>query len=788
MRNVKIFVENLQLDLFNNETIEVTSSVQNISDIATAFTDFSQAFTVPCSANNNAIFEYYFNNDVDTQIDHNRRRVSRIEIDTVPFRSGKIQLEKSIIKKSNAECYAVTFFGDVVSLKDLVLEDKLQDLDYSALNHDYTGAEIQARIETDSSVTDYDVKYPLISSSRVWQHGDTTSNDISISGGRIAYTELFPAVRVASILDLIETKYSVTFTGNALTNQKFKDAYLYYKNKETYSLYSEPVNIVFGVGNASTDVLYESVVQQRPISNSTLIYAPYDYVTYLKYKITVNIITASSVDYYLDTYKNGVYVSSQLANGSNLFAPVIFGNPNTTVDYTFKIRTSAVMTFTGDVNYVLDYTLNDFAYPFGGGVVPFVTSTTYTEVIGSTTSTIGIDLAKLAPDMKIMDFIKGIFNTLNLTIVPNSNVSFKLQTLTDFYRSGGVKNITQYVITDEIGVARPKLYNAINFEYEQSQSFMNREFYNLFAKEYSNLKAVFGYDGGDYSIKLPFETLLHNKFDGTEIQVGYCLGTSPEYKSYIPKPVLLYQNRYSTVGVGTQFKFWNGSTEVNITSYIPFGQDANVNGTNYSLNFNSDISTFTQEIENNSLYATYYEDYLANLFDAKTRLITLQAILPISILSKIKMNDSIIVRDKKYVINTMTTNLITGLVNFELITNQRDAVDYNQTIYIDDLAQDVLVDYSIPEGYTLTISTPIETQYATPNDYTPVGEQQITFTCTANATSSTRTNTFPLTVVTPDGTLPSQYLTIIQSAPIAFRVVETFGYRMTEDGQKRIIE
>lgn len=787
MRSVKIFIENLQVDLFKDETIEVTSSVQNIADIATVFTDFSQSFTIPCTPNNNRIFEHYYNNDVDTTIDHNKRRKARIEIDTVPFRTGKIQLEKSQVKNSNADSYSVTFFGDIVTFKDLVLEDKLKDLDYSTINHQYTGAEVQLRIETDSSVTDYDVKYPLISSSKVWQYTGGGATDINAVAGAIAYTDLFPAVRVATIFDLIELKYGVSFTGNILTNQKFRDAFLLYKSKEVAITYSAPVDVIFGELNASTDVLYDSIVQQRPIADSALSLPSDSFASAKYYSVSVNIVTASSVNYYLDVYLNGVLTSSYLSNGSNVFDIISYGTYNATIDYTFKLRSVAVMTFTGTVDYSYNYTVNNnydpFTYP------PYNDSLAYSEIITSVTTTNFTNLSAFAPDMKVMDFMKGIFNTFNLTVVSTSPTSFRFQTLKDFYNSGTDRNITKYVITDDITVSRPKLYNAVSFEYEQSNSFLNRKYFDLFGKEYSNLKAVFGYDGGDYTIKLPFETLLHNKFTNTDLQVAYTLGTEPEYKNYIPKAVLLYQNKYTNIGAGELFKFNNGTTTDDITDYIPFGQDSDVSGVDYSLNFNSDISSFTENIENNSLYATYYEEYLTNLFSSKTRLVDVKTIIPLRILSTLKLNDSLIIRDKKYIINSMKSNLTTGEVSFSLITNQRDSVDFNQTIYIDYLAQNVLVDFSIPEDYSIVISLPLETQFATPNDYTPTGEQQVTFACTINVGTTDRTNTFPMVVTTPDGVLPNQYLTIVQAHEIGYRIIETSAIpRITEDGQKRIIE
>jgi hypothetical protein len=791
MRSVKIFIENLQIDLFNDETIEVTSSVQNIADIATVFTDFSQSFTIPCTPKNNRIFEHYYNNDVDTTIDHNKRRKARIEIDTVPFRTGKIQLEKSQVKKSNAESYSVTFFGDIVTFKDLVLEDKLKDLDYSTINHQYTGAEVQARIETDLTVADYDVKYPLISSSRVWDYGVGGTTDINATVGAIAYTELFPAVRVASIFKLISIKYGVTFTGNILNNKKFIDAFLLYKSKEAMSTLGEPSDLVFGVGNVSTDIIYNSKIQQRPIADSLLVSPPYDYVVDPSYTIQIHITTASSVDYWLDVYKNGVYSSSLSANGSHFFEIIDEGLYSAEIDYTFKIRATSPITYSGDVIYAYQYFSADSAWPAPGSSPLTFNQVTATELIASTTTTDFIDLSSFAPDMKIMDFMKGIFNTFNLTVVSTSPTSFKFQTLKDFYNSGTDRNITKYVITDEITISRPKLYNAVSFEYEKSNCFLNRKYFDLFGKEYSNLKAVFGYDGGDYTIKLPFETLLHQKFTNTDLQVAYTLGTEPEYKNYIPKAVLLYQNKYTNIGASQSFKFNNSVTTDTITDYIPFGQDADVSGVNYSLNFNSDISSFTENIENNSLYATYYEEYLTNLFSSKTRLVDVKTIIPISMLTSLKLNDSLIIRDKKYIINSMKSNLTTGEVSFSLITNQRESVDFNQTIHIDYLAQDVVVDFSIPEGYSIVISLPLETQFATPANYTPIGEEQVNFACTLNAGTTDRTNTFPMVVTTPDGVLPNQYLTIIQAHEIGYRIIETATGaipRVTEDGQKRIIE
>ena len=81
-RQVAIFIETAEaqtelefsrLELFNDEKITVSSTIQNISDISKIFTDYSQGFTIPCSPTNNAIFQHFYQNDIDATIDYQNR-------------------------------------------------------------------------------------------------------------------------------------------------------------------------------------------------------------------------------------------------------------------------------------------------------------------------------------------------------------------------------------------------------------------------------------------------------------------------------------------------------------------------------------------------------------------------------------------------------------------------------------------------------------------------------------------------------------------------------------------
>ena len=102
MRTVQVYIEGQRLDLFNDEQISVTSKQQDIQDISKVFTDFSQSFSVPSTPSNDAIFQHFYQNDVDSTIDHNIRRSAFIEIDLTTFRTGTISLEKAEIKDNQA--------------------------------------------------------------------------------------------------------------------------------------------------------------------------------------------------------------------------------------------------------------------------------------------------------------------------------------------------------------------------------------------------------------------------------------------------------------------------------------------------------------------------------------------------------------------------------------------------------------------------------------------------------------------------------------------------------------
>ena len=672
MRTVQIYINDEILDLFDDENIEVSSSIQNINDIAKVFTDFSQQFTVPASPRNNEIFKHYYQNDVEDGFVAKERQPARIEINYTPFRRGKIQLEGAELVEGEAQHYSITFYGDVVTLKDFFGDDKLRDLDYSSLSLEGTYNDVKTSLTSGSSL---DVRYPLITSDRVWEYGDTSSNDISLSGNAINFTELFPALRTAKVFELIEAQYGLTFEGNFLTDDRFTSLYTWWKNSNVFTAGKAPIQITVPdsgeIGEGGQTIGYS------PIENNRVRYKYFDVMQWEPYNdgtwtfnsssFNGNIIVFASdpsTTFVLDTFKNGVYqFTSSTQTGDYYFAfPVQYANVAGMDDYyEFYIRTNNADTFGAILGWGFNYSVTD------GSGQTFNLNFGAAESNASIISVTEIDFVNTAPDMTISDYFTGVLRMFNLTCYPTDENTFQIEPLEFWYSIGEEIDITEYTDVSKIKIDRPKLYNNIEFNWQESTSLLNVEYRENNNKQYGGLKNFFGYDGGDFKIELPFETLLFSKFTGTNLQVGYSLETPPSYTPVIPKVTMLY---FYPVSQSCSFYLTDGVTTTDeITNYYPFGQETFYNTTDYSINFNEEFSSLSLDPVSNSLYNVYYRAYLQNLFSNKARVVTVETNLPLRLLNSIQLNDALIIRDKKYRINLMKSQLTTGKVTLELITD-----------------------------------------------------------------------------------------------------------------------
>jgi hypothetical protein len=637
-----------RLDLFKDENISITSSIQDVNDISKVFTDFSQSFTVPASTHNNSIFKHWYDNSIDNGFDARVRINAYVELDTIPFKSGKIQLEKAQYKNGVIDNYQITFIGTLVSLKDSFAGKQLRDIDFSGYNFTYNGTVVKNRVT--GGVTN-DIKFPLITSKNVWQYGGGGASvinwDISNTASPIYTSDLFPAMKIASIFDAISLNLGLTFEGNFLTDSRFTRAFLWLKNTDLFQQKFKVTKINFQTNTSTT-----GTQGMFNVFTDTLTYIKPTAPAFLSQSNITFTFTSSGIPFTFYVYRNGVKLNEQsfVTQTSPMYLEAPLGESGA---YTFHISATSPVTYTS-------------VYYFETKVGATTTSdVTVTQSTSQTTDTI-LDIASYMPEISLEEFFTGVLKMFNLTCYSTANSVYKIEQIEDWYNAGEIKDITKYVVNSDFEITKPKSYKRLKFNYEPSESFMNKQYLGTSNHEYGDLNNELNNDGEDYTIKLPFENLLFQKFTGTDLQVGYSLKVG--FDNYIPKPVVLYD--YGTITT-TSFKINDGTSTTTATSYNVFGQDTNISSVNWTLNFGVEQSSFTDDIETNTLYANYYEDYINNIFNIKARIIKVKAMMPIPFLTALKLNDRVVIRDKRYIINSYTTDLTTGEVSFDLLNDFR---------------------------------------------------------------------------------------------------------------------
>jgi hypothetical protein len=677
MRIVQVYIEGQRLDLFNDETISVTSTQQNVQDISKVFTDFSQSFSVPATPNNNQIFQHFYQNDVNSTLDYNIRRDANIEIDLTPFRRGKISLEKAEVKNNKAYSYQITFYGDVLSLKDKFGDEMLSDVtELDIYNHAYDATEVKNRIT--NGAFNYGVRYPLIFDRDItYGNGGSTDINYSTGTGAVHYDELFPAIQILAVFNALQTRYDITFSGTFFSDPRFNKAFLLCQNSNSFKFLTAPEVLDITAINYATGENTNPASTYFSIADDTLTYgfeSPADMfpgataggftILDIFHRVSINVTSASTSDtYYIDVFQNNQLVQTLEGSGTGEI-PVALDNNTEILNKQLKFNVKADDAI--NLDFTINYTQEAVLY-IGPGVSATIPNI-YTATANNIALTAEMNVINYVPKMKVADFFAGILKMFNLTCYGTEADKFQIEPLADWYNKGAVIDITEYTDIESININRVKLFKNISFEYEESDSATNTIFKDLTSRGYGNTRQAFNYDGGEFSVKLPFENLMMQKFQGTNLQIGEALNA--DGNQYTPKPVILYQ--YDNLD--TSFRFTDNTTPEEITTYVPFGQDLLYQNVNYTLNFNADISTLLDAIVPNTLYSVYYEPYLSNLFNLKNRETSVKTYLPISLLTNLKLNDRLVIRDKRYTINDMKSNLTTGQVDFVLLNDFTEVI------------------------------------------------------------------------------------------------------------------
>lgn len=693
-----LYIQGVKLDQSGDSSVEVNSSVLDISDITKNTGDYTKTFTVPASKKNNQTFKHWYNANIDNSFDSRVKVDGEIHLDGIPFKVGKFRLTKVNVKKGKAETYTINFFGNLVSLKDTLGKDELSKLDLSAFNHDYTSANVLAGLTNTTllntaggTIGTKDIIYNLLSKKQYFYNSSTGSDattpqvrNISFNGDTlngVTWNELTPSIRIIKIIDAIEAEYTVAngyenplvFSRDFFGTTEFKELYTWLNPDADRGVGGETAVADWSVNTPTSP----SNVDLTTNIGTFTIEAGSSWV--FDCEVTNNDLNEYkdiTISMYVDGVKTNEVtgsVFSLVLEGATVRIPLILTatiDSNTLVDKDVYFEVSGI-----DADLRVRWRQRKYT---SGGLLSLTQMTTGTNSLGNV-----FTISNNFPKIKTIDFLKGLFNMFKLVIIPQDDGTLYIDTLTSYYSNGNTYDVTKYIDFEKHTVSRGIILNEINLKYSDAQTIVAMQFEKNNSRGYGDSEVILRedplddtskiLDGETLEFTLPFEKIVYERLPDlntglkTNIQYGAIIDESLEPVN--PKPLIFYN---FTIGDATnRIGFINSAgTQSQVTAAIntPFDSYA-FNNPNYALLFEAEFSTYSGSKLNNNLYTNHYKSYVEDIFNIKKRNFVFKAVLPLHIITKIELNDTLFIKGNYYKIDKYSYNLLTNETTLNLINN-----------------------------------------------------------------------------------------------------------------------
>jgi len=722
MQKTQLYIQGQRVDMSENPNITITDTLKNVKNIDKVFTEFSQTFSVPASKTNNKIFKHYYNSDIVGGFDSRIRATAEIELNSIPFKKGFIKLEGVDLRDNKPHTYRITFFGNTISLKNLLGDDLLSslgsvpegkinlfnifskkvdgtDLLYVADDiEDYLTTEINRTVDSVNYIAP--IQVPLITHSQRLYYDSTedirdkgnvhyngASGDDKIHG--VKFNELKYALKLSVIIKAIEEKYGLNFSSDFFKggDNSFDNLYMWLHRKkgnvENLSGLNEGQIEGFTNGNSATTASVMS-------NNSLSLYSYTPPTSVLQYtQINLKSTTSSTSPYRISIRKNGIEVinSGSITTGAEFTTSVPASQIEQNAQYTAYIESDTNITFSNITFQVYKYDNTNIPSP------PIIFSKGYAINNYQYENSFNFKISQQIPKMKVLDFLTSIFKMFNLVAYIEGGVVV-VKDLDTFYvnqSNDSPYDISKYIDVKSSQVNSALPFREVNYSYKGLKTFLAKKHEQLFNEDWGTEEYT-GEDSsilseGIFKVQVPFE---HMKFENlldvtnptppTYIQCGYSVDDNQQ--SYIGEPLIFYMDR-TTLSTGGKISFVNevgtvdgednvAKSHIEISSYYT---PANSNlaqsqvEDRQSLHFSQETDEWELNTTTETLFNNYHKNYISSVFKQSNRLSKVTAYLPLKILRSYTLADRFIINGKTYKINSIKTNLNTGKSEIELLND-----------------------------------------------------------------------------------------------------------------------
>lgn len=684
-----LIIDNTPVDLFNDESITFSRKVKDLTDLSTAWTDFTQAFTIPSSPNNDGVFANWFSeNAVFDGWNPNLGLDAQILLHGLPVFEGRVELKGIKFLDGLPSSYDIIFYGKVKRILDLWGESLMNQIDLSAYEHLANNANVTG--SWNQTLLSGDVLYPIADYYTGFRYSSSTgiNNNIKLPNG-IEIDDIRPAIRFSTLFQKAFNNIGYSVTGSFLSRPDIEDLYVLGMQNAGLLYDKNSVNLYCQVTRSTS---YNFIAQPIGIAGLNMIdYTLTNYDPSSSFNLSTNEYIAQRRGFYTFEFELS-NLSLTGGFGSKLFfAFCLNGAALSTDTFISSFSGTRKRTFSRFLNIgdkvstqYISYNSNTATnVQFTCTVAPFGLKNTL------------VNMADTMPQIKIKDFINGTLQAFNLIAVPVSDSEIEIHNIYDWYELGTLKDYTNYIDIKEITHEKIPVPKNLIFTHKESEILANNYYRKLANREFGSITYAPNVDFPTDELKV--ETIFNvlapsfmDEVNGSGVKVRTTEINMPIFLDSDGKPVkqdltLFYYGGKQTV---TDTYYFDGVLQTVFPLMTCFSAYPTTK-TSYSTAFGIEAS-FSGDAPLETMYMMYWHKYVSRMYSNRSRVVKMKAILPVLEWLKMKLNDTIAISGNYYKIQSIQYDMLSEVANLELITypdvnfltldSDGDTIDYGDPV------------------------------------------------------------------------------------------------------------
>ena len=678
-------------DLYENEDIPLSLSVDDFKNVAEKVQSYSKAFNLPATKRNNQIFDNIFEiTRTDTGLNFNpyKRTKAILKQDGFLLFEGYLRM-LDISDKSGETSYNVNLYSEVVALADVLGDKTFSNLDFTELTHNYNKTNIKRSWNDAGTGINYTnpstsgfrdpyltLKYPFID----WTHEILVggSSGTSATSGNPEYTSLEqifrPFINIKYLIDRIFQEVPFTYESEFFDTDDFKKLYMDFNYGEN--------DLTIGMGKQNNSALGDPVITSAafPTWTNLRLYEHYPNtpLSDVGYDETTGILTATADDSaYSVSYSFGLTKIITSAAAFRWVHKDASGNIINTIDFiqsvSYTAGGSSGLGYNGYFTILLqnNETLEpQFLTLVAGGLKQKNHYSYCTFGLNPSIVTSNTLLQTLRGELGQWEFLKGLLTMFNLVTLPDEDnpSNIKIEPYSDVFLNN--PNSVELDWTDKVDVSEMKLMPLTDLNKKTIFKFVEDEddfaFMNYKRQVGGHLYGSKKYDASEFTILAGEDEIIAEPFAATVVKplmtqfadfitpAIYARGDDDTWEGFENSPRIMFNNGIKSTGASYYIPAQNGVTSSNEDDFLQFSHLTDIPTITGSRDFHFGqcqlVPLGVNSVPDN-LFNLYWLPYYSELYNPDTRIMTIKVNLSPSDINTFKFNDTVFIKNRTFRVN-----------------------------------------------------------------------------------------------------------------------------------------